>query len=201
MSMSGLWILPDRFPVRPGRESLIAVVDDDGLLALLVLLALLLGARHAFHTFAETGAAWRCGSQKDQTSDAFNLGVHELVPICNPMKYPLASAVNSGLDSPTLTISQPMNRFLVILSDRNPLSLHEMCESCAAALRQTSPKVLAILPHTILFHSEKDLTGAYADLPNSLRQDGQVILLQVHNEFRGCVRVGRSNELEEFFAL
>ncbi len=103
--MAGSWILPDRFPVRPGRESLIAVVDDDGLLALLVLLALLLGARHAFHAFAETGAALRCGSQEDQTSDAFEVSLHELVPICNPMKYPLASAVNSGLDSPTLTIS------------------------------------------------------------------------------------------------
>lgn len=92
-----------------------------------------------------------------------------------------------------------MNKFIVILSDRNEQHLRERFLSCAETLRKTSPKVLEILPHILLFQTEKDFSSAFASLPKELRQDGQALLFQIHDGFRGSASIGRNSDLEDFF--
>jgi hypothetical protein len=95
-----------------------------------------------------------------------------------------------------------MNKFAVILAHRNESNLHEMCESFALELRKSSPKVLRILPHIVLFQSEKDLTKAFDLLPVKGRLDGQVLLFQILGDYRGfALPVDRRADLVEFFQL
>jgi hypothetical protein len=92
-----------------------------------------------------------------------------------------------------------MNKYMLILADRNEPSLHEQFESCADFLRQTFPKVLLIQPHILIFQSEKDLEDVSGFLPKFAHRGGQAILFQLHDEFRGYGLAIRMAEVSQFF--
>lgn len=91
-----------------------------------------------------------------------------------------------------------MNKFIVVLADRNEPDLHDWFESCAVVLQKTFPKVLGIQPHILLFESEKEISDALAALPKSPHQDAQVLLFQAC-AFRGSAGIDRMSDLIHFF--
>jgi hypothetical protein len=95
-----------------------------------------------------------------------------------------------------------MNKFIVILSDRDEAHLRLMFESVVRCLRENEPrKFVPLLPYIVLFEFDGDKEAAYTVLAKRLGPADHAILIQIHPGYCGQANLETALSLGKFFGV